>query len=233
MFIGHAAAALAGKRAAPRTSLGTLLAAATFLDLLWPILLLLKVEHVRIAPGTTAFTPLDFVWYPISHSLLGVLGWSLAAGVLYFAVTKYGYGAWTVGVLVFSHWVLDWLTHRPDLPVWPGGPRVGLGMWHSVPLTLTVELLLFAVCLAIYLGTTRPRDAAGRWAFWGLIVFYGVIYLANAFGPPPGNERAIAWAALAGWIPPLWAWWADAHREVTPQLPETAFGSVDRPIATT
>jgi len=229
MFIGHAAVALAGKRAAPRTSLGVLLAAATFLDLLWPILLLLGWERVVIDPGNTAFTPLDFVSYPISHSLLAVLGWSLQAGVGYFAVSRYGYGGWTVGVLVLSHWVLDWATHRPDLPLWPGGPRVGLGMWHSVPLTMCVELVLFGVCLAIYLGTSRPRDGVGRWAFWGLMVFYAGVYFANVFSPPPGDARTVAWAALATWLLPLWAWWADRHREVTPQVAETAYGSVDRP----
>jgi len=229
MFIGHAAAALAGKRAAPRTSLGVLLAAATFLDLLWPILLLMGWERVEIDPGNTAFTPLDFVRYPISHSLLMVLGWAFLAGGFYYGFTRYRYGAWTMAALVLSHWVLDWLTHRPDLPLWPGGPRVGLGMWHSVPVTLIVELLLFAVCLAIYLGTTRPRDGIGRWAFWTLIAFYLAVYLLDVFGPPPPNPRAIAWTALAAWLLPLWAWWADRHREVTPQLPETAFGAVDAP----
>jgi len=207
MFIGHAAAALLGKRAAPRTSLGVLLAAATFLDLLWPVFLLLGWERVRIAPGNTAFTPLDFVSYPLSHSLLAVLGWSLAAGAAYYAATRYRYGAWTVGTLVLSHWVLDWVTHRPDLPLWPWVPRVGL---------------------AVYLGTTRSRDGVGRWAFWGLVAFYLAIYAGNVLGPPPPNERALAWVALLAWLFPLWAWWADAHREVTPQLPETAYGSVKR-----
>ena len=226
MFIGHAAVALIGKRGAPRTSLGVLLAAATFIDLLWPVFLLLGWERVRVAPGNTAFTPLDFVSYPFSHSLPAVLGWSAAAALAYYAATRYRYGAWTVGLLVLSHWVLDWLTHRPDLPLWPGGPRTGLGMWHSVPLTLTVELLLFAVGLAVYVGTTRSRDAAGRWAFRGLIAFYLLTYAGSVVGPPPPGERAIAWVALLTWLLPLWAWWADAHREVTPQVPETAYGSV-------
>ncbi|MFL5538903.1 MAG: metal-dependent hydrolase [Longimicrobiaceae bacterium] len=226
MFIGHAAVALIGKRGAPRTSLGVLLAAATFLDLLWPVFLLLGWERVRIDPGNTAFTPLDFVSYPISHSLLAVLGWSIAAALAYYAATRYGYGAWTVGLLVLSHWVLDWLTHRPDLPLWPGGPRTGMGMWHSVPATVIVELLLFAVGLAVYVGTTRSRDGIGRWAFWGLMAFYLAVYAANLLGPPPPSERAIAWAGLLMWLFPLWAWWADAHREVTPQVPETAYGSV-------
>jgi hypothetical protein len=229
MFIGHAAVALLGKRAAPRTSLGVLLAAATFLDLLWPIFLLLGWERVRVAPGNTAFTPLDFVSYPISHSLLAVMGWSVAAGAVYYAATRYRFGAWTVGILVLSHWVLDWLTHRPDLPLWPGGPRVGLGMWHSVPLTVAVELVMFGVGLAVYLGTTRSRRAAGRWAFWGLMTFYLLVYAANASGPPPPGERALAWFAMLSWLLPLWAWAADAHREVTPQVAETAFGAVKRP----
>jgi hypothetical protein len=206
-----------------------LLAAATLLDLIWPILLLVGWERVAIDPGNTAFTPLDFVSYPISHSLLTVLGWSALAGGVYYAATRYGYGAWTVGVLVLSHWVLDWTTHRPDLPLWPGGPRVGLGMWHSVPLTITVELLIFGVGLAIYLGTTRARDGVGRWAFWGLMVFYLGTYAASAFGPPPPDPRTLAWGALSSWLLPLWAWWADRHREVTPQVAETAYGSVDRP----
>ncbi|HKP75919.1 MAG TPA: hypothetical protein VJT67_10280 [Longimicrobiaceae bacterium] len=228
MFIGHLAAALVGKRAAPRTSLGALLAAATLIDLLWPAFLLLGWEHVRIDPGNTAFTPLDFASYPISHSLLAVLGWSVAAGAAYFAVTRYGYGAWTVGCLVLSHWVLDWLTHRPDLPLWPGGPRTGLGMWHSVPLTMVVELLMVGVGIAVYLGTTLSRDRVGIWAFWGLMAFYGLIYFGSALGPPPPNERAIAFGGLLGWLLPLWAAWADAHRRVTPQLPETAYGSAAR-----
>ncbi|HSU13484.1 metal-dependent hydrolase [Longimicrobium sp.] len=229
MFLGHTAAALAGKRAAPRTSFGILLGAAIFLDLLWPVFLLLGWERVRIDPGNTAFTPLDFVSYPISHSLVAALGWSVLAGGVYYAVTRYGFGAWTVGCLVLSHWVLDWLTHRPDLPLWPGSAKVGLGMWHSLPLTLAVELLLFAVGLLIYLGTTRARDGVGRWVFWALMAFYLIVYAANTFGPPPPDVRTVAWMTLAMWLLPLWGWWADAHREVTPQIPQTAFGAVPRP----
>jgi hypothetical protein len=229
MFIGHAAVAFAGKRAAPRTSLGLLFAAATWADLAWPVFLLLGWERVRIDPGNTAVTPLDFVSYPWSHSLAAAIGWSLAAGGVYYAVTRYRAGAWTVGVLVVSHWVLDWLTHRPDLPLWPGGPRVGMGMWHSLPLTVAVELVMYAVGLAIYVGTSRPRSAAGRWGFWGLTAVYLAIYAANVLGPAPKDERALAWMALLAWLFPLWAWWADRNREVTPQLAETAYGAAARP----
>jgi hypothetical protein len=229
MFIAHAAAALAGKRAAPRTSLGWLLAAATLPDLVWPLLLLLGWERVGIDPGNTAFTPLDFVSYPISHSLVAVLGWALLLGGAYYAFTRYGYGAVTLGVLVLSHWLLDWISHRPDLPLWPGGPRVGLGMWHSPPLTVAAELVCYGMGLAIYLGTTRRRRGGGWLPFASLAAGYLVLYAAVIAGQAPPSARAVAFAGVAAWLFPLWAWWADRGREVTPQIPETAYGAVSEP----
>ncbi|HEX8255677.1 MAG TPA: hypothetical protein VF846_21240 [Thermoanaerobaculia bacterium] len=213
MFIGHHAAGFAGKRLAPQLSLGTLFFSAMFLDLLWPILLLLDLEHVRIDPGNTAFTPLDFYDYPISHSLLSVIGWSIAAAVVYRVVRKTWNGAVVVGAAVLSHWVLDFVTHRPDLPLWPGGPMVGLGLWNSIPATIAVEALLFVATIAIYLRTTVARDRTGTIAFWALIAFVVVIYIANITSPPPPNPRAIAWAALAAWLFVPWGAWIDRHRQ--------------------
>lgn len=213
MFIGHHAAAMAGKRFAPQVSLGTLFFAATFLDLLWPILLLLNLEHVRIDPGNTAFTPLDFVHYPISHSLLTVIGWSIAVGVIYRVVRKNTNGAILVGAAVLSHWVLDFVTHRPDLPLWPGGPKVGLGLWNSVPATIAVEAVLFIATVAMYLRATTARDRTGRIALWSLIVFVVVIYIVNVTSPPPPNPTAIAWGAMAAWLFIPWGAWIDRHRQ--------------------
>ncbi len=113
MFIGHFAVGLASKRAAPRASLGVLMAAPNLLDLLWPIFLLLGWEQVRIEPGNTAFTPLDFVSYPISHSLVTACGWGALFALLYWARTRYTRGAVVIGLSVVSHWVLDFITHRP------------------------------------------------------------------------------------------------------------------------
>ena len=121
MFIGHVGAAFAGKRFAPKTSLGTLAFATGFLDLIWPVFLILGIEHVRIAPGITRVTPFDFYDYPYSHGLLPVVGWSIVVGLSYFAVRRYRTGAWIVGLGVLSHWFLDWVMHRPDLALWPGG----------------------------------------------------------------------------------------------------------------
>lgn len=213
MFIGHHAAAFAAKRVAPRVSLGTLFFATMWLDLLWPLLLLAGVEHVRIAPGITKFTPLDFYDYPISHSLLTVIGWSVLFAVLHYARRKSWRDAGLVGAAVLSHWLLDLPMHRPDLPLWPGGPKVGFGLWNSIPLTIAIEVTLFILGLVLYLRATRARDRIGSIALWALVVFVAAIYVANITSPPPPSADAIAWVGLAAWLFVPWGWWIDRHRE--------------------
>jgi hypothetical protein len=214
VFIGHFAVALAAKKAAPRTSLGTLVMAAQFADLLWPIFLLLGVERVAIAPGNTAFTPLDFVSYPFSHSLVADVGWaSLFAGV-YRLVKHDSRGALCLWFVLMSHWVLDALTHRPDLPLYPGSSTyVGLGLWNSRAGTLLVEGAIFAFGVILYVHATRPRDRVGIYAFWSFIVLLVLIYFGNLFGPPPPSVKAIAIAALGLWLFVTWAYWLDRHRQ--------------------
>lgn len=212
MFIGHHAAGLLGKRFAPNVSLGTLFLATMLLDLAWPLLLLADVEHVRIDPGNTAFTPLDFYDYPITHSLLMVLGWSILAAFLYRVVRKDWRGAIVVGAGVLSHWVLDYVTHRPDLPLWPGGTKVGLGLWNSVPGTVIVEVSLFLGALMVYLRTTRAKDRTGTIALAALVVFLAIVYAANLVSPPPPNAQMIGYAGLATWLFVPWGYWIDRHR---------------------
>lgn len=207
MFIGHAALAMAAKPLAPRANLGVALAATYWLDLVWPVLLLAGVERVQVAPGITAFTPLDFVHYPWTHSLLAAAGWAAVFGL---ACWKLGRrAALVMGLLVLSHWALDAASHRPDLPLWPGSAAmVGLGLWNSVAATLLVESALFAAGIAIYLRSTgRPSIA-----FWALVGFFVLAYLGAAFGPPPPSATAVAWSALALWLLPLWGWWIDRRR---------------------
>jgi hypothetical protein len=217
MFIGHFALGLAAKRATPRLSLALLFAAAQFADLLWPVLVFLGVEQVRIDAGNTAFTPLDFASYPYSHSLLLLGGWGIVLGLLFRGFVRDKLVLPVVFLLVVSHWVLDFVTHRPDLPLFPGGPRAGLGLWNSIPGTLVVETLLYAAGLWIYSRTTRPRDRVGRWAFAGLAVFLMVAYLASlASGPPPSVTAVIAAAGPGGGLLLLWARWLDRHRDPVP-----------------
>jgi membrane-bound metal-dependent hydrolase YbcI (DUF457 family) len=213
MFIGHNAVAFAAKRIVPRTSLGTLTAAVMLPDLIWPIFLLLGIEHVRIQPGATKFTPLNFYDYPWTHSLVMSIAWGVAFGVVYFARTRYARGAIVIALCVVSHWVLDLIVHRPDLPLWPAGPRFGFGVWNYPKATITIEILMYGFAILIYRDSTRPRDRVGSVGLWAFVIGLVVIYVSTTFGPPPPNERAIAITALAGWLLPFWAAWFDRHRE--------------------
>ncbi len=215
MFIGHFGVALAAKKVAPRTSLGTLVMAAQFVDLLWPIFLLLGLERVIIAPGTTAVTPLDFLSYPLSHSLLADLGWaSLFAGI-YKIVKRDTRGAVCLWFVLISHWLLDALSHQPDHPLYPGSStNVGLGLWNSRLWTILIESANFAIGARLYARATRPRDRIGSYAFRSFIALLYLIYLINIFGSPPPSEKAIAHAALGMWLFVVWAYWLDRHRVV-------------------
>ncbi len=214
MFIGHFAVGFAAKRQAKTVSLGTLFLAVQFLDLLWPMFLLLGWEQVRIVPGITAVNSFDFNSYPYSHSLVAALGWSIAFGGVYWLIRRRTANAVVLGLAVFSHWVLDLVTHIPDLPLTIGGTtKVGLGLWQSLPVTLLVETLLFLVGVAIYARTTKARDRIGRFALWGLVAFLLVMYIASAFGPAPPDVQAIAWGTQSMWLLVLWGYWLDRHRE--------------------
>lgn len=214
MFIGHYALGLAAKRVEPRLSLGILLAAPQVLDLMWPIFVLMGVEHVDVAPGDTAFTPLRFVSYPWSHSLIMSIVWGIAFGAIVRARGASLRSAGIVAALVVSHWVLDVASHRADMPVWPGGgPLLGLGLWRSVPATLIVEIVMFAAGAALYARSTRSKDRTGTWAYIGLVGFLFVVYIANVLSPPPPSATAVAVSALALWLIPLWGLWIERHRD--------------------
>lgn len=214
MFIGHFALAFGAKRIAPSVSLGTMFLACQFADLLWPTLLLLGLEAVEIDPGNTAVTPLNFVSYPYSHSLVMLVVWAALFALAYRVIKGSRPMAMaTIAALVFSHYVLDVATHRPDLPVTIGGEtRLGLGLWNHPGAALAVESLLFIAGATLYNGVTRPRDRAGRTGLWALISVLVAFYFAALYGPPPPDTRAIAVAGHLMWLFVLWAYWVDRHR---------------------
>ena len=159
MFIGHFALGLAAKPRARGVSLAMLFAAVQLADLAWPVLLAIGVEQVRIDPGNTAVTPLDFVSYPYSHSLLALVVWGLLLAWGYRLLAGNGRRAFLIIFgLVVSHWVLDYLTHRPDMPLYPGSAKFGLGLWNSIPLTIAIEVAMFGAGVWLYLRATRARD---------------------------------------------------------------------------
>jgi membrane-bound metal-dependent hydrolase YbcI (DUF457 family) len=214
MFIGHFAVAFGARKYAPRVQLAWLIAGVARADILWTAFLLLGWEHTRIAPGDTRYTPLDLYDYPWSHSLLMLVVWGVALGAIYFAWKKDAMGAGIVGACVLSHWVLDWVTHRPDMPLYPGGPKFGLGLWNSVAGTMVVEIAMFAAGVWIYFRATRARNWKGKYitpAFAAMLLF---VFVADRFSPPPGSLQEVAKTGLIATLIMLaWAWWFDRNRE--------------------
>jgi hypothetical protein len=223
MFIGHFGAGLAGKKAAPRISLGTMFLAAQFLDLLWPVLILAGIEKLKIVPGITASNPMDFVYYPYSHSLFFALIWSILFGAIYYYFRRNLINSSVLGILVLSHWVLDLIVHIPDLPILPwGNLKVGFGLWNYPAATISIEGLIFLLGIYLYLNATRTKNRKGTYGFWGLMILLLIIHFANTFSPPPPSVEAIGYAGLLQWLFILWAYWIDRNRisaaETTPQM---------------
>ena len=217
MFLGHFGLGFAGKRLAPALSLGTLFLAVQWADLLFWILALAGIEHFRIAPGATRMTPMDFFDYPVSHSLAGLVVWGLLIGGAYGLLRRDRVAALVLAAGVVSHWFLDVLVHRPDMPLAPGGgPKLGVGLWNHPALTVLLELLVYGLGVAVYVRFTRAidRTGSGRWALWTLIVFLAVAWVGSVAGPAPRSERAVEWTGLAMWLFVPWGYWIDRHRAI-------------------
>jgi hypothetical protein len=214
MFLGHYGVAFGGKTIARKPSLGTFTLAAQLADLVWPILLLAGVERVRIVPGLMAASPMDFTYYPFTHSLVTQTLAGAVFGAFYFALRKDGRGALILGAAVVSHWFLDLLVHRPDLPVWPGGPKLGFGIWNSVVLTLLAEALVFGGGLVLYLRATTAKDRIGNWALWSLVALLVATYAAASLETPPADSGPVAVSALVLWLFVPWGYWIDRHRQL-------------------
>jgi len=145
---------------------------------------------------------------------MGVV-WSILFAALVLAVWRDRRAAIVVGLGVFSHWILDWVTHRPDMPLWPGSAtHVGLGLWNSLVGTLVVEGAMFAIAVWLYTTGTRARDRVGTIAWWALCAFLVIAYLSAVFGPPPPSAEMIGIAGLGTWLLLPWAAWIDRHREL-------------------
>jgi hypothetical protein len=214
VFIGHYGLAFAARRAAPRASLGSLFFAAQLLDFLWPIFLMLGLEHVRVQKGLMAASPLDLYDYPWSHSLATAALWGVLFAALYFARARDRRGALVLGALVVSHWVLDLIMHRPDLPLWPGGSLyLGFGAWNSVPLTLALESTFYVAGVWLYLRATRAKDAAGVYGLWVLVFLLPGLFVMSLIAEPP-PPRQLQWGWLFTGATFAWAYWVDRHREL-------------------
>jgi hypothetical protein len=209
MFIGHFGVALMAKPLAPKTSLGTLMLAASLPDLLGFIFLIAGIEHFSIQPGITAANPL-------SHSLAMDVVWGALLAAAYFYVRRYPRGAWVVFLAVLAHWLLDFVSHRPDISLAPGvNIYVGLGLYDSIRATLIVEGLLWLLGIGIYVYSTYSETRAGIYVFWGMVALVTVLWSSGIVGPPPPNVVAveitnvIIFSAVVAW-----AYWIDHMREL-------------------
>ncbi|HEY3155343.1 MAG TPA: hypothetical protein VGK76_01785 [Candidatus Eisenbacteria bacterium] len=197
MFIGHYGVSFATKSGDRSIPLWVLFIAVQLLDVAWAPFVLLGIEKVRIVPGFTATNPLDLYYMPFTHSLVAALLWSAAAFAVYRLVApgKRASSALLVGAAVFSHWVLDLLVHRPDLPLYDNTAKVGLGLWNFPALALGLEAVLLFGGMWLYFRSGAVRRTA--------IVVFGLIMLGVQvyvfFGPPPPSGKAAAVMALVAY----------------------------------
>ncbi len=216
MFIGHFALAFGAKKYAPQVSLGILFLACQLADIIWPNLVLLGLEVVEVDPGNTVMTPLNFLYYPYSHSLVMLIIWSALFAALYLLLTHSGKrAAIVIAMLVLSHWVLDLLTHRPDMPITLNDPSpLGFGLWNFPFVAVPLELLIFGAGVWLYTRHTMAINRQGSIGLWVLILFLLVVYAASLFGPPPPSSTAVAWSAQALWLLIAWGFWVDHNRVI-------------------
>lgn len=198
MFVGHYGPSFAIKTLRPAIPVWLLFIAVQLVDVAWAVLVLLGVEKVRIVPGITASNPFDLYYMPYTHSLVASILWSVAIAVLvglFPRMATRAAAAW-IAAAVLSHWVLDFLVHRPDLPLYDNTMKVGLGLWNYPAVALSLEAVLLFGGMVLYLRKTKPINAIGR---VGPLVF-GIVMLAIQsyifFGPPPVSPAAAALTAL-------------------------------------
>ena len=213
MFLGHYGVAFALKRAEPKLSLGTLFLAVQLADLLWGVFLLLGWEHAAIVPENPII-PLEFTDYPISHGLLGMTLWSVAAAALYYSwptrdTTRHWQASVLVGLAVLTHFPLDFLVHFRDLPLLGNDSlKVGLGLWNHPTAAMVAELLALGGGVAIYLRLRSQRHPVRPVRLGVLVLILVGIYFASQYGPVPPNITTLgvsdvalflALAATAAW----------------------------------
>jgi hypothetical protein len=214
MFVGHYGVAFATKKADASIPLWVLFLAVQWLDVIWAPLVLLGVERVRIVPGFTATNPLDLYYMPYTHSLVAAISWSVAAALAYGAIRPASTRTrLLVGLAVFSHWILDFIVHVPDLPLYDNRAKVGLGLWNAPIVAFSLEAMLLLGAIAIYLRTVQRRRSG--------IVAFGLIMLGIHayifFGPPLGSPTAAAVTALGAYGVFACVIWFLSDRMVTRQ----------------
>jgi hypothetical protein len=216
MLVGHFAVGFAAKRVEPQVSLGTFVLAAMLADFLWCAFMLAGIEHVRFKQGIGAANYLDALDIAISHSLLTNAIWGALFAAIYFWKRRDRRAASILLAVVLSHWLLDWVSHKPDMPLVPGGRTYfGLGLWTSVPATVAVEGGFWLLAIILYARATRPAGPAGRYLFWPVAVLLTLVWYNNIAGPPPPNPQFAPVSSLIFFsLVVAWAYWMNRLRVV-------------------
>ncbi len=219
MLVGHFAVGLAAKRVEPELSVGTLVFAAMLADVVAFSLVAAGIERFGVVAGVQRNRLIgENVVY--SHSLLMDILWAALLAGAYFFWRRHARAAWLLFAVVVSHWVLDVISHRPDMPVGPGIPGVfGLGLWNSLPATLAVEGGMWLFAIVLYVSVTRANSASARYAFWARVVALTLAWFGNISRPPTPGGSAVAagltslvfFACAIGW-----AYWMEHARALKP-----------------
>jgi hypothetical protein len=214
VLVGHFAMGFFGKRVEPRLSLGTLILAAMLPDLLWPVFTVAGLERVKFGSGLGAGNYLEAVDIAMSHSLLMGAVWAAILGLTYIWMGRSLRGACVLIVVVLSHWLLDVVSHRPDMPLAPAmSLRLGLGLWTSIPATVLVEGGLWLTAIVVYARATEARTRAGVYAYWSVLPLLTLIWYNNIAGPAPDNAASAPVASFVLFsLVVLWAYWMNRLR---------------------
>lgn len=218
MFIGHYGIGLALKKVEPRLSLGMLIFGAVMLDILFGLFLLAGVEHAKIIPGVTVVSPFEFYDYPISHSAVGTVMWAAAGFLAYWLCptgdhTQRKRPAFVFAIAIFSHFILDVISHTPDLTIFGNNsPRLGLSLWNSLAATMIVELGLLLSGIVLYRGATHSVSSSGKYGLSLFVLILIILSIGIVFGPPP-DMISVGVFILAGQLALVaLAFWVDRNR---------------------
>lgn len=197
MLAGHIGAGLAIGRIERRVNVGVFIAAALLLDFALWLFILFGWEAVNIPADFVRSHQAEFV-FPWSHGLLAGAAWSAAAA----AATFMGCGnlgedrlraAALMAAAVFSHWLLDALVHVPEMPLaGPFSPKVGLGLWQSMPWALALEAAVVVAGLLIFLPGSALARNRKLWLalLTGLTLVFTILGMTVAPAPPSGMAMA-------------------------------------------
>jgi len=200
MFVGHYGVSFAARaRLGTRVPLWVWFIAVQWMDVVWSVLVLLGVEKLHIVPGFTEANALDLYYMPYTHGLPGSILVSLALGIIVasFVSRDRVKTCFLIAGASFSHWVLDFVVHTPDLPLYDNSAKVGLGLWRHVIFSFPLELIVLGLGAWIYARSVTFASAKGRYVFWGFVVFLAAMQVYANFGPPPSSPEAMAIIALA------------------------------------